>query len=487
MVTAEVAPYAKTGGLGEVMGALPKALHRQGHDVRVFTPLHGKIDRKKFAFVPIGRPGVLTLGDLKTPIQFHASILSQEVPIYFLDNQEYFGKSKQIYDSEHGNLRYALFNHAVFKLLETLDWVPDVIHCQDWHTGLLPNIVQYLPSTSQYAQIATVQTIHNAAFVSSTSKAITVNDPGNGRVPKEPEDIYKLNFLKRGVKYADIVTTVSQQYGKELLFENRSTVLGPILNSKAERFFGIRNGVDYGLFNPHYDQNIPVNYDVDILHRKLDNKRSLQHQMDLPIDDKIPMFGMNSRITEQKGFDLLFEKFDEIMATGAQLVIVGTGHGRFMKIMSRLMKKYPEQFAFRPYSEQLGSMVYAGADIFLMPSLFEPAGLGQLVSLRYGTVPVVRRTGGLADTITDYTTHQRSGNGFVFDEYTGEALVEAIRRALSVYRRRERWQALQSKGMRQSYSWEDPAKKYIRVYRAAIKQHLEQPWHIKSQWNLPTL
>jgi starch synthase len=298
----------------------------------------------------------------------------------------------------------------------------------------------------------------------------------------EKTKVQYLNFLKRGIIHADIVTTVSEQYAKELLVPVTSHGLSDVLIPRARTFFGIRNGVDYHQWNPMFDEYLPVNYDFEILHRKYDNKRALQHRLGLPIDDSVPLLGMNSRITEQKGFSLVFEIFDELMKMGVQLVVVGTGQGTYTQLLDEKMKQYPEQVAYRPYSEELGSLVYAGADVFLMPSLFEPMGVGQLYSLRYGTIPVVRRTGGLADTIFDYNPRNRASNGFVFDDYSGTALQEAVGRALELWRDKAQWWRLMVHGMALSYSWEIPAKKYVRMYKAAVKEHKGLPWQIPKKW-----
>jgi starch synthase len=487
MIAGEVAPYAKTGGLGEVMAALPKAVHRLGHDVRVYMPRYGAIDRQKFAFVPIGKTTQLNVGGEKSPIHFSASILAQEVPIYFFESEKYFPSDRTtIYDPTSGNLPFYAFNLSVFKLLETLDWVPDIIHVHDWHAGLIPNIINHLPSTSPFAGIATVETVHNSAYVGLADQwniPDDERDSGEGLPPTDIKKVNYINFLKRGIVNADMVTTVSEQYAKELLIPKSSHGLYESLAPRARTFFGIRNGVDYSYWNPLFDPHLPVNYDQEIMHRKYDNKRALQHRMNLPIDDQAPVLGMNSRITEQKGYSLVFEIFAQLMKQGVQLVVVGMSQNdKFGTFLTEKMKQYPNQLAYRPYSEELGSLVYAGADIFLMPSLFEPSGLGQLVSLRYGTIPVVRRTGGLADTIFDYNPRNQTGNGFVFDEYKGRALKEAIWRALDLWHQKERWWNLMQRSMALSYSWEIPAKKYVRIYRAACKEHKGEAWSLPKKW-----
>lgn len=485
MLSSEVAPYAKTGGLGEVMGALPKAIHRLGHDVRVYMPLFGTINRQQFAFVPIGKPQQFNIAGEKSRINFSASILSQEVPIYFFGSDHYFPVGNPMYSGEAGNLPFFAYTWSVFKLLDTLDWIPDVIHIHDWHAAPIAGIIKRLPEDSPYKKITTVQTIHNASFVAITDQtSIPKNrvDKTGRPLPHRRDLVQYINFLRRGIADADMITTVSERHAAELLDPETGHGLTDLLENRRRCFYGIRNGVDYSFWNPMFDSNLPVNYDSDILHRKYDNKRALQHRMKLPVNEDVPILGMNTRITEQKGFSLVFEIFDELMAAGVQIVVVGTGMGSYVKFLTQKMKQYPKQVAFRPYSEKLGSLVYAGADIFLMPSLFEPSGLGQLVSLRYGTIPVVRRTGGLADTIFDYNSSNGTGNGFVFDDYTGPALREAIDQALELWKDRERWQRLMEHGMNMSYSWEIPAKKYERIYKAAMKEHRGQPWSLPKKW-----
>lgn len=472
-VVSEVAPYVKTGGLGEVMNALPKELHRLGHDVAIFMPLHGKIDRQRFPLLPIGRAKTLRLGRSKISHRFMASLLSQVVPVYFFDQPKLFGQRDQVYGGEDGNYRYLVFNQAVFSLLETLDWTPDIIHCHDWPSGLIPNYFANLPARSKLNSIKTVFTIHNPAFTGTTNAwqiAPEFKDDVETAIPTDPGKMSYLNFLERGIRYADVVTTVSEPHAEELKEPATDHGLSDLLKAKKKRFFGIRNGIDYNIFNPRIDRHLPVNYDEGLLHRKYDNKRALQHRLGLTVDDQIPMIGMNTRISEQKGFDLIFEILPQILNLGVQFVIVGTGHGGYVKILNDYAKKYPAQFAYHPYSEELGSLVYAGSDLFLMPSRYEPSGLGQMVSLRYGSIPLVRRTGGLASTITNYNPKNNTGIGFVFDAYTSSALFTSVKRALRVFQNKKRWWELMRRAMNTSYSWELPAKKYLEAYQLSLRK-----------------
>jgi starch synthase len=438
--------------------------------------------------VPIGRTVQLSVGGERTPINCKASILSQEVPIYFFESEKYFPLDRNtIYDPRSGNMPFYAFNLSVFRLLDTLDWIPDIIHVHDWHAGLIPNIIRHLPEGSPYKESATVMTIHNSAYVAIANQwkiPAQERDTGEGLPPTDMSKVAYINFLKRGIFGADIVTTVSERYAMELMERETSHGLYDVLAPRARTFFGIRNGVDYSYWNPMFDTKLPVNYDIEILHRKYDNKRALQHRMGLPIAD-VPILGMNSRVVEQKGFSLLFEIFDRLMKKGVQLVVVGAGREEYAKILRDKAAQYPKQVAFRSGQaavDELGSLVYAGSDLFLMPSLYEPSGLGQLVSLRYGSIPVVRRTGGLADTITDYNQANRSGNGFTFDEYTGPALEEAVDRALKLWGQQELWQRLIARSMALSYSWEIPAKKYVRIYKAACKEHRGVAWSLPKKW-----
>ena len=471
-VVSEVAPYVKTGGLGEGMNALPKEIHRLGHEIAIFTPLHGKIDRQRHPLLSISRSKILRIGRRKIAHRFFASLISQEVPIYFFDQPELFGARDQVYGGEDGNYRYLVFNKAVFSLLETLNWTPDIIHCHDWPAGLIPNYLAQMNRKSSWKKIKTVFTIHNPAFTGTANAwqiAPELKDDVESPIPVDPKKLSYLNFLERGIRFADVVTTVSELHAKELLAPETDHGLRELLATKKRHFYGIRNGIDYNLFNPRVDPNLPVNYDVGLLHRKNDNKRALQHRLGLKIDDKIPLLGMNTRISEQKGFDLIFEVLPKALELGAQFVVVGTGHGAYIETLNAYAKKYPNQVAYRPYSEELGSLVYAGVDLFLMPSRYEPSGLGQMVSLRYGSIPLVRRTGGLANTITDYNSKTDTGNGFVFDSYTGDELLTTIKRALKVFRSKKRWWELMRRAMDTSYSWELPAKRYLRIYQLATR------------------
>ena len=472
-VVSEVAPYVKTGGLGEVMNALPKEIHRLGHEVAIFMPLHGKIDRRRYPMLPIGRTKTLRVARRKVPHRFFASLINQEVPVYFFDQPELFGQRNQVYGGKDGNYRYLVFNRAVFSLLETLDWTPDVIHCHDWPAGLIPNYMFNLPANSPWKKIKTIFTIHNPAFTGTTNAweiAPELKDNVENPVPTDPTKLGYLNFLERGIRYADVVTTVSEPHAEELMTPLTDHGLSHLLKAKKKRFFGVRNGIDYNIFNPRIDGNLPVNYDEGLLHRKYDNKRALQHCLGLTIDDQIPMLGMNTRISEQKGFDLIFEILPKVLELGVQFVVVGTGHGTYIETLNVYAKKYPSQVAYRPYSEELGSLVYASADLFLMPSRYEPSGLGQMVSLRYGSIPLVRRTGGLGSTIPDYNSRTNSGNGFVFDSYASGELLSTIKRALRIFQNKKRWWELMRRAMNTSYSWELPAKRYVKIYQLATKK-----------------
>lgn len=479
LIAGEVKPFSKTGGLADVTGALPGALAQLGHEVTVFTPLHKQIDTRAYRLKKVMGRVPLTIGQKV----YHFAVWQGEISgqrIYFIDHYDLFRSRSRLYGyPKDGNLRYYLFDKAVLTVIMRLDYHPDVIHCHDWHAGLIPNLMLAPDYRDYFLYTASVMTIHNIAFqMASNSQRIKpqARDHALG-IPKEDvASIRKLNLLLRGVKYADIISTVSEKYAHEIQTPTFGCGLERILHQRRSRLFGILNGIDYNHFDPRYDKNLHFSYHLEDLRNKLRNKSFLQEKLGLPRNDNVPVIGMASRITEQKGFDLLFEVIDDLMEKDVQLVIVGSGESEYERKISQYQKKYPTKIGvYLNFSEEVASWIYAGSDIFLMPSRFEPCGLGQMIALRYGTIPVVRKTGGLADTIENYDLEKKKGNGFVFSAYTGSSLMSAINRALEAYKYRLKWENLMRHGMGQSYSWELPAKQYIQLFRLAIKKRRQTP------------
>ncbi len=350
-----------------------------------------------------------------------------------------------------------------------------VLHCHDWHSALIPNLRRHPDFVSQFSGVAAVMTIHNIAFQQTLGRhqmKWRQHDDGLGLPEEDARSIKRCNFMLRGIKHADAISTVSSQYAEEIQTPEFGNGLEVILHKRRRRLFGILNGIDYDHFDPRYDNNILVPYHLSNLHYKRRNKSHLQKELGLDIDDNIPIIGMATRITEQKGFELFFEVVEQLLTMHLQVAIVGSGQEEYERKIKALHKKYPDKIGCDlNFSEKAASLVYAGADIFLMPSRFEPCGLGQMIALRYGTIPVVHKVGGLAETIKDYDPTTKKGNGFVFDGYTGADMLTALVRALETFKYRDRWDKLMRQGMKQSYSWELPAKQYAKLYRFAIRKH----------------
>jgi len=473
-ISAEVDPFSKAGGLGDVARSLPKALKRKGHNVAVITPLHGVVDIKKHNLKKIGNDIPFEIEKNKTLcFDYWKGYLMHNLPVYFIDKKEYFSGLKTIYKAKNTNQRFFFFDIASLKLMELLDMKPDIIHCNDWHTGLIPHFVKKrFKKTEQFKSTALVYTIHNLAFQKGHNDEPTGDDDGHSKLPSffDEQGIKKINFAKRAIINSDIINTVSEQYAKEIMTPKFGEDLNRILKNRQDRVFGIVNGIDYDIFNPKKDPEIKQNYDHRSLDKKAINKTELQKIFSLPQDKNIPILGMVTRITEQKGFDLLMQIADDLMKQDIQLVIAGTGEKRYESFFKKLQKKYPQKVgAHLEFSTKKAVEIYAGSDIFLMPSRFEPCGLGQLISLRYGSVPVVHSVGGLADTVTDYNPQTWEGNGFVFKEYSSKQFLISIIRALETYRHENSWKKLVQTGMRQSNSWEIPAQKYEELFKKAIK------------------
>lgn len=481
-VFAEVAPFSKAGGVADVGRSLPKALHRLGHTMIVVTPLHGSIDVEKHNLKRIATNIHLEIDETATrDVDFWRAELLPGLPVYFIDNSKYFSSHKRIYGTQYQNTRYLLFDLAVFKLLNFLNFSPDILHCHDWQTGLIPHFLNTRFRENELLRnTRTVYTIHNLTFQFGQDWwTIPGNRRDDGRSPLPPfvekKKIERVNFAKRAILHADIINTVSETYAAEILQKEFGQDLHRILQNRKERIFGIVNGIDYFDFNPSTDPGLYRNYDFDSLNIKAKNKAFLQRELGLPEEAHIPVIGMVGRITEQKGYDLLRDILDTLLRLDVQFAILGGGDKTYVNFLRTAMHRHSKKFAGHlEFDVNLATRYYAGTDMFLMPSRFEPCGLGQLISLRYGSVPIVRATGGLVDTITDFNPKTGHGNGFVFTLYDSRDMLVAIARAVEVYRNIPMWQSLVRRSMQRSYSWEIPAKKYITLYRKALTVDRQQ-------------
>ena len=477
LVSAEVAPFAKVGGLADVAGALPKALRAMGHDVRVVMPRYGSIDSEKYGLRRI----VTNLGVPLAHQPVNADVLEgrigDDVPIYFIDNPQFFGR-EGMYGFWDDDARFIYFSRAALEMLRPIGFQPDVIHVNDWHTAVIPNMLARLYAGDPlYADIATVLTIHNLAFQGvfgyGTLHLADLEQWGliKTGIPGL-DDI--VNLLGRGLYFADAVNTVSNRYAEEILTPEYGEKMDPLLRVFRGKLRGIINGIDYQVFNPATDGSLAARYDVSTIEKKLENKLALQQEVGLLQDAAIPVIGLISRLYDQKGLDLIANIMWGLMRLNLQLVVLGAGDARYEELFRANARDNPLKVSatigFKPV---LAQHIYAGADLFLMPSRFEPCGLGQLISLRYGTIPIVRATGGLADTIDDWDPVRQTGNGFVFSAYDHWDLFAQVVRALETFRQPVLWRRLQANAMATDVSWANSAEKYVRLYRTAMANHAE--------------
>lgn len=482
-LSSEVSPFSKTGGLADVAHSLPEALVRLGHQIIILTPLYEKlIDKENFGLKLIKENFTLEIPDEenKISIDFWQGELMKGLPIYFIANKKYFSGS-YLYGSGHENAKFLIFNLASLHLLELINFSPHVIHCHDWQTGILPYLLKKKSRFKNhpfYQKITTLFTIHNLIFQTGKNWwEIPPEERDDGIKPlpllNDPK-LENINFSKRGILYTDVINTVSERYAKEILTPEFGQGLDKVLKKRKEDLFGIINGIDYRVHNPVYDKNIWYNYDWNSLNKKRGNKLKLQKMLGLEVNGDIPLIGLAHRLTEQKGFDLIKETIFTLLKLKLQIVMIASsGEKEYIDFFRKITKKYPQKFALFisfPFNEELESKIHAGSDMFLLPSRFEPCGISQLKSLRYGSIPIVHETGGLSDTITDFNPQTGEGNGFTFPAYTREDFLIALARALENYKYPQIWTHLTWQAMRESFSWHLPAKKYTDLYRKAIKK-----------------
>lgn len=477
VISAEITPFSKVGGLGDVGHALPKHLKGLGHEVSVVTPYYEFVAHQPINPSHVGDV-VVTVGKKEYPVRFFRTLLSEhsQAPVYFVAQDELFVSRDKVYGYPDDNLRFYVFDRAVFLLFELLGHIPDVLHCHDWATGLIPNFLRLeFSKRPVWQDTASVFTIHNLLYqMQGMWYAVPPEkrDTGRGLPPTEFAKIRTTNLTLRAIKHADAINAVSVRYAEEILTKKFGEGLDSALRRRRESIFGIINGIDYTIFNPSFDQHLKTHYDWNSLDKKMENKLALQRDYHLPERRDVPLIGLVHRLTEQKGFDLIMEILPILIHQPVQFIIVGAGDRNYVTFFRQMAKKYPQQVAVHlEFSESVGSRIYAASDMFLMPSRYEPCGISQLISLRYGSIPIVHRTGGLADTITDFEPRTGVGTGFVFYNYTGPDLLMALTRAIETYKYPRVWEHLTWQAMRQSFSWELPARQYIDLYRRALATH----------------
>ena len=467
-IAAEAAPFVKVGGLGDVIGSLPKALRELGVDARVILPLYSSIDRERFGlkykayqFVDLGWRHSYC-GIFETEVD--------GVPCYFVDNEQYFNRDS-IYGQIDDGERFAFFSKAALEILPALDFKPDVVNVNDWHTALSVIYLDVLKSREAefYKDMKSVLSIHNIEFQGKFNPYEMGNLFG---LENKYFDAFiyngDLNLLKGAIQLADRVNTVSETYAREILDPYFSYGLDKILNVEQGKLRGILNGIDVDKFNPKTDPMIPVNYDLKTFEDKVQNKLAFQKEMDLEVNADIPLIGMVTRLTHQKGIDLILQASEDILRTGAQLVILGTGDAHYESALRSLEHyRHDRVRSILLFSNEMSAKIYAASDLFLMPSKTEPCGLSQLISMRYGTVPVVHRVGGLRDTVIPFTGVE--GNGFTFESFQAGDMMDAIYRAVTCfYQSPDEWKQIIKNNLQKDVSWEQSAKKYLDLYHEVV-------------------
>jgi starch synthase len=481
----EATPFAKTGGLADVAGSLPPALASLGHDIRVVLPRYRQVDvsRHKLKstasfFIPVGawqeRCDVLE------------SVSSRGITVYFISNDIYFDRP-ELYGTGQADYpdnaeRFIFFSRAILELCVALDLQPEIVHCNDWQTALVPLYLKQIYSRSTtFKKTRSIFTIHNLGY-QGLFRHENMSLTGLGWDVFTPEGLEfwgQINFLKAGLVYADLITTVSRTYSREIQTPEYGCGLDGVLRSRSADLIGIVNGIDYDVWDPSRIHDIPQRFDASRLAGKKICKKKLLTRLGMPDADS-PIVGMVTRLVDQKGLDIMTEALPEIMSLGIQLVVLGTGDEKYHRILRDAASRYPGRMrVLLQYNDGLAKTIYAGCDLFLMPSQYEPCGLGQMIALRYGAVPLVRKTGGLADTVIDYNLKTGRGTGFVFEEYSAPALVDCFRRALEVFSYEKKWKRLMQTGMKQDMSWERSAKEYVNAYRKALQNMKGQKQTVK--------
>lgn len=481
-IAAEVAPFARTGGLGDVVGALPKALAALGHDVRVAMPLYQTVRDGNFSLTEL-------LTDVQVPLiignrtarVWQSTLPEQDpsaaqVPVYFIEDDQFFARPG-LYGDDNGDypdnaIRFTFFCRAVLALAARLDAFPQILHCHDWQTALIPAYVRLFPwLDTRLSTTVTVYTVHNLAY-QGTFPAWVFPLTGLPPVLFQPDGVEffgAMNLMKAGLLYADALTTVSPGYAEEICTPELGNGLDGVLRARRESLTGILNGADYTVWNPEHDARIAAHYDATNLTGKAECKKALLQTFNLPLDLQVPLIGMISRLVDQKGFDLLAAALERLLTLDLRFVILGSGYAPYEDFLVRLCALFPEKIGVRlGFDDALAHQIEAGSDCFLMPSRYEPCGLNQLYSLRYGTIPIVRATGGLKDTVEPFTPTTGDGTGFVFQDASGEALLTAVTEALRVFGDPQAWRQLVQNAMAQDFSWSRSAARYVDLYQRTL-------------------
>lgn len=481
-ISYECSPFIKLGGLGDVALGLPKAVKRLGADIRVIVPFYKQIDAKKFKIKPAHIKLTVEYDGKNYQVEIHESTLpGSSVPIYFLKNK-YFFERKEIFDNLSRD-KFLFFQEAILELIKDKKWQPDILHCNDWQTGMIPLMIKDKAKENPfYRRFKTLYTIHNLAYQGDADPdvldKIELKLHDYASLTKDFLMDKDIDYTYQGIAHANLINTVSPTYAKEIMTREYGVGLQALLRSRKKDVFGIINGLDLDDWNPKTDKNIKFKLkNASVQLYKHSNKVALQKQVGLPVSEKIPVISLISRLAYQKGLNLVFDWLESELNSKTsefnsrfQFILLGTGSKELEKQFSILAKKYPEQVAaVIGFNIKLASQIYAGSDMFLMPSRYEPCGLGQMISMRYGTVPIVRETGGLKDTVSNYPKkHEGRGIGFAFASFSSNELINATNKAIKTYKISKQWQKMVEYNIGIDFSWQKPAKEYLSLYNKLV-------------------
>lgn len=478
-VSTECVPYAKTGGLADVTGSLPVELQNLGCEVKVFIPKYFLIDEMKHELHynwDIGEMPIRINGQIRSVHVHQSKLPGTNIEVNFIDCPHYFHRNRIYTNDPDEDERFILFSKGVIETLQRMQWAPDVINCNDWQTGLIPLLIKDNYSWDKlFDKTATVFTIHNIGYQGRFSKSALFSAEIRSDLfyPGGPVEFEGgVSFMKTGIVISDILNTVSNTYAHEILTPELGAGLQITLRQRTDDLYGILNGVDYRVWNPETDIHLPFKYSPGDLSGKIKNKKFLLERFRMPFDEKVPLIGIVSRMVLQKGFDIFADALGDLMKLNAQWIILGSGEDKYEHMFRMISQRLPHKAGvYLGYNNELSHLIEAGADMFLMPSRYEPCGLNQIYSLKYGTVPVVRKTGGLADTVHDWDELHHygldTGTGFAFNDYTGFALFKSVQRAVNCFHIKDAWKKIQKNGMNKDYSWRNSAEKYMELYKMA--------------------
>jgi starch synthase len=474
-VASEITPFAKTGGLADVAGALPPMLHQLGHEVRVFMPLYAGIRQQSYVLTPV--PTVqqvpLLLGEHPYLFSLHQTLYpGTSLPVYLVDCPELYSRNSLYTGDADEHRRFLLLQRAALESLQRLRFAPDILHCNDWHTALLPLMLKTSYAWDRlFANTRSLISIHNIGY-QGVFGVHTLGDTGIGdlHLHMAQDDLLygRINWLKEGLRHASLVSTVSPTYAREICTPAGGYGLDDTLRQRVNGVMGILNGVDYSSWNPATDAHLPARYTPTKMQGKKQCKQALLAQAQLSVNAETPVVGVVSRLAYQKGIDIMMPSLPTLLATrDFALCVLGSGEERYVSFFVDLAQRFPEHVFFRHgYDENLAHLIEAGSDMFLMPSLYEPCGLNQMYSLKYGTIPIVRKTGGLADSVQMWDGV--TGNGVVFNDYDAPAVIWAVNAGLDLFKDKAVWKNMMHDGMRRDFSWERQAQEYVRTYQTML-------------------